>query len=309
MRGAIYLPSYAANSVQAWLHYDATVIWKELGYARSLGLNTIRIFLQYVVYRAFPEQFLRNLQDLMGAAEANELSVILCFYDGCFGHPASIENNGIPVDPTIRFYPWVACPGLENLRPEFYPEGDRYVADVLSVIADQENVFLLEIMNEPFSSSETILNTTGNQGKTVVEARRRIIEFCQHYSELVRKLSPSCGITIGVSDQGKIEYFQDLVDVVSFHEYSDYREGFEWLLMSAVEKAKKIDKPLLLTECGALGQKMSMVAPICKHYGVGWCFTWLMVTGVFTEDAGLFQADGTPRDSEQMAAIRSASVS
>lgn len=309
MRGSIYIPSYAANTVQAWLNYNPSIVRKELGYARFLGLNTVRIFLQYAVYRADPEQFLNDLRDFLSVAETYELSVIPCFYDGCFGYKASVENNGIPPDPTIRFFPWVACPGLENLHPEFYPEGDKYVKDVISAIGEQENIYLWEIMNEPFSSSEYILNTVSNQEPMIVEDRRRIVAFCQHYSELVRRLDPSRGITIGVSDQGKIEYFQNLVDVVSFHEYCVDREGFEGLLMSAVSKAKRIEKPLLLTECGALGQKMSMVAPLCKRYGVGWCFTWLMVAGVFTKDAGLFLADGTTRNPEEMAAIRSACAS
>jgi len=306
MRGATYLPSYAANTVQAWLHYDPRAVRHELGYARSVGLNTVRVFLQFAVYRTSPGQFLHDLRDLLCAADARELSVILCLYDGCFGHPASVENDGIPPDPATRFFPWVACPGLESLRPEFYPEGDRYVEDVVSAVAEQENLLLWEIMNEPFSSSEAILNTAGNQEPTVVEARSRIVEFCRHYSALVRRADASRAVTIGVSDQGKLEYFQDSVDVLSFHEYCADADAFEGLLQTALAKAERAGKPLLLTECGAMGQEMAMVAPLCKRHRVGWCFTWLMVTGAFTDDAGLFLADGTPRDPKELDAIRGA---
>lgn len=54
IRGANYVPSYAKNDVQTWLHYDHNIIDRELGYAEKLRLNSVRIFLQYLVYEDNP---------------------------------------------------------------------------------------------------------------------------------------------------------------------------------------------------------------------------------------------------------------
>lgn len=75
-----------------------------------------------------------------------------------------------------------------------------------------------------------------------------------------------------------------------------------------MDDARGAGKPLLLTECGALGQKMRRVAPVCRHFDLGWVYAWLMVTGVFTEEAGLFLPDGTARDGDELEAIKQACV-
>ena len=49
MHGANYVASYAATDVEMWLHYDHDVIDRELGYAKRLGLNCVRVFLQSLV--------------------------------------------------------------------------------------------------------------------------------------------------------------------------------------------------------------------------------------------------------------------
>ena len=61
MRGANYVASYAATSVEMWLHYDHAIIDRELGYARQMGLNCVRVFLQSLVYDHDPQAFLARI--------------------------------------------------------------------------------------------------------------------------------------------------------------------------------------------------------------------------------------------------------
>lgn len=53
--GSNYIPSTAINQLEMWQQatFDPDQIDKELGWAESLGMNTMRVFL-HDLYRAFP---------------------------------------------------------------------------------------------------------------------------------------------------------------------------------------------------------------------------------------------------------------
>jgi len=52
--GVNFLPSTAVNDVEMWQaeNFDAATIERELSWARGLGFNTVRVFLNYVVWEA-----------------------------------------------------------------------------------------------------------------------------------------------------------------------------------------------------------------------------------------------------------------
>ena len=54
--GCTFLPSTAVNDVEMWQaeSFDAVIIGRELGWAHGLGLNTVRVFLNYVVWEDRP---------------------------------------------------------------------------------------------------------------------------------------------------------------------------------------------------------------------------------------------------------------
>lgn len=43
IKGAVYFPSRAYNAYQTWMYFDRTVIARDFGYAKSAGLNALRI--------------------------------------------------------------------------------------------------------------------------------------------------------------------------------------------------------------------------------------------------------------------------
>jgi len=62
--GFNYVPSTAINTTEMWQAetFDAQTIDRELGWAHSLGLNSCRVFLQYLVWEGDPEGFLARLE-------------------------------------------------------------------------------------------------------------------------------------------------------------------------------------------------------------------------------------------------------
>lgn len=100
IRGANYVPSYAPDDVAQWAAYDPQVIERELAFARDLGLNSVRTFLSYAVYRADPPAFLERVEHFLAAAERRGLSVMLILFDACFGpaHPVPF-GGGVDRQP------------------------------------------------------------------------------------------------------------------------------------------------------------------------------------------------------------------
>ena len=47
IKGAVYFPSRAYNAYQTWMYFDRTVIARDFGYAKSAGLNALRILTSY----------------------------------------------------------------------------------------------------------------------------------------------------------------------------------------------------------------------------------------------------------------------
>ena len=57
--GSNYIPSYAINELEMWQAdtFDPKRIDTELGWAESLGLNTMRVFLHDLLWKQDPEGF------------------------------------------------------------------------------------------------------------------------------------------------------------------------------------------------------------------------------------------------------------
>src|ERR1700744_899816 len=59
LRGCDFIPSTAINQLEMWqaASFDPTTIDKELGYAQSIGLNCMRVFLHHAAWQQDPEGF------------------------------------------------------------------------------------------------------------------------------------------------------------------------------------------------------------------------------------------------------------
>src|SRR5678809_1320944 len=81
LRGANYVPSHASTSVAAWTTYDPVQIDRELGYAQRLRLNSLRVFLQYVVYEADPALFTSRLRDFVDRCHGKGVRPLFVLFD------------------------------------------------------------------------------------------------------------------------------------------------------------------------------------------------------------------------------------
>jgi len=285
VRGANYVPSYAATDVVLWLDYDHDTIDRELGYARSIGLNAVRIFLQSLVYQHDPDEFLKRFEDFVATADAHGLKVMPVLFDSCFGVSPSLESRHL----------WVANPGPDRMAEQFRPELDEYARAVVSRYVDDERIVIWDVMNEP---SATPLASTP-------EGPEQLLAFLRHYCGFVKQLDPTHPITVGVA-RADNAFVLDLVDVLSCHSYLPGTDAFRESLSTTRDQAAAVGKPWIVTECGnpAQGSHYEMAMPVVREFGVG-SFIWELMIGStqFDHQQGLFYPDGTIRRIEQVEAV------
>ena len=83
--GFNYVTSNAVNSTEMWQNdtFDSPRIRHELALAASLGFNSCRVFLQFIVWENEREVFMKNLADFCDIAEECGLSVMPVLLDDC----------------------------------------------------------------------------------------------------------------------------------------------------------------------------------------------------------------------------------
>ncbi len=83
--GCNFLPSTAVNDVEMWIEetYDPATIDRELALAENLGFNSIRVFLNFVVWKADPDGLKKRIDDFLALAAKRGISVMLALFDDC----------------------------------------------------------------------------------------------------------------------------------------------------------------------------------------------------------------------------------
>ena len=83
--GCNLLPSTAVNDIEMWQaqSFDEACIARELGYAKALGYNTVRVFLNFVVWEADAKILKERFARFLGIAQKNGISVMPVLLDDC----------------------------------------------------------------------------------------------------------------------------------------------------------------------------------------------------------------------------------
>lgn len=145
IRGANYVPSYARNDVQLWMDFDSEIIDRELGYAKKLNLNTVRVFLQFAVYEKDPDKFMSNFETLLKLCKKHNIQLMPVIFDSCFGEFPDLKE--------YRNKDWMANPGQNKLGKEYWDVLDDYVRQLVGKYKDDSRIVMWDVMNEPYITS------------------------------------------------------------------------------------------------------------------------------------------------------------
>ncbi len=249
---------------------------RELGYAKSLNLDSARIWLDPADYRKDRKAFLAKLQRFVETAWEFGISTMPILFNG----------NGM--DPSLP-------------EPSSWEEEDGYVKDVVELLKDEPGLIIWDIMNEP-SCNDYIL-------KSPAEERERrwdkMTAFLEHHSEKIHELAPDNARTIGHTYIQDVKDTLDAVDVISFHDYFSTKAQISATYEEATKLAKSSGKQIINSEMCCLGRAnpYDLALQKCREYHAGFYVFELMIHGYWGDVHGIFYPDGTVRDPSIPAAI------
>ncbi len=318
--GPNYTPATAINQLEMWQAdtFDPETIDKELGWAASLGMNTLRVYLHDLTYEQDSVAFLDRIDQFLQLAAKHGIRPLVVFFDSCWD-PFPVAGKQRDPKPHVHNSGWVQSPGQHVLQDSTqYPRLERYVKGVISHFADDDRILGWDVWNEPD-------NMTGPSYEAV-EIKDKVayvLPLLEQAFEWARSANPSQPLTSGIwagdwsTHDGlkPIEKLQiEQSDIISFHTY-DTPEDFE----KRIQQLQRYGKPLWCTEYMARpnGSTFAGFLPIAKKYNVA-MFNWGFVDGktqtiypwdswtkTYTAEPPLwfhdiFRGDGTPYKQDEV---------
>lgn len=305
--GCNYLPRTAVNMTEMWQAdtFAPKTIDQELGWAEDAGYNSVRVFLQYLVWKDDPKGLKERIDEFLTIAHKHGIRVMIILFCDCAfaGKEPYLGKQDAPI-PGVHNSGWVPSPGLKRVTDRsVWPELEKYVKDIVSTFGHDGRVLIWDLYNEPGNSN------MGEKSLPLAEAA----------FAWAREMEPSQPLTIGAwaDFQSPISRrLMELSDVVSFHAYDDVNG-----VKSKIEICQSFGRPLICTECLRRqgGNTFSTILPIFAEHHVGW-YNWGLVAGrtqtympwgskkgdamptLWQHD--VFHDDGKPYDSQEIELIR-----
>jgi endo-1,4-beta-mannosidase len=295
--GCNFLPSTAVNDVEMWQadSFDPQTIDRELGWARGLGFNTVRVFINYVVWKADAQGLKKRLDQFLAIAGRHGIKVMVILLDDCFKQDPKVGKQ-LPPEPGVHNSQWVASPGAGMVKdPRSWDELEKYVNDMVKTFAHDRRIVVWDLYNEPSQSLP-------------------LVESVFHWARQARPDQPLTTCVYGGSCDPK--RLAELSDVISFHCYGPLPD-----MKSTVQQLAAHRRPLLCTEWMARtgGSRFETHLPYLKQQKVA-CWNWGLVAGrtqtyfpwgspkgaaepkVWHHD--ILHADGTPFSEREVRVIR-----
>lgn len=307
IRGCNYLPRSAVNMTEMWQEetFDIKTIEQELGWAKEAGYNSVRVFLQYLVWKEDDEGLKRRIDKFLAVANKHNMRVMFILFCDCSfaGKEPYLGKQDEPV-PGVHNSQWVPSPGLKRVTDRsIRPNLEKYVKDIIGSFKNDSRILIWDLYNEPGNSD------MGIKSLPLVEATFK----------WARSVKPKQPLTVGAwTDFNGImsQRLMELSDIISFHGYNDIT-----VLKVQIKSCQKYPRPILCTEClrRQVGNTFQIFLPVFSENFIGW-YNWGLVAGrtqtymhwgskkgdpmpkIWQHD--IFYPDGKPFDAEELDLIR-----
>lgn len=278
--GANYIPSNAVNQLEMFqaATYDLRRIDAELGMARRLGFNTMRVFLHDLLWTQDRRGFLRRLLQFVTIAARHAIKPLFVLFDSCWDPRPKLGPQRAPV-LGVHNSGWVQSPGAERLGdPSYVNVLKGYVTGVLSQFRNDDRVLGWDLWNEP-DNPATVYRTVERADKDdlVADLLPKVFEWARAV-DTVQPLTSGVwqGSWADSRKRSTIAGIQlDNSDVITFHSYAE-PAGFE----ARIGELAPLQRPILCTEylARSLGSSVEGILPIAARLNVG-AFNWGLVAG------------------------------
>jgi hypothetical protein len=262
--GANFIPSDALNQLEMWQvdSFDPPLIDRELGYAESIGMNCMRVFLHHAAWAQGPKGFKGRMNRYLAIANRHHIKTIFVFFDDCWNDTYHTGKQPLP-KPGIHNSGWLQDPGKAySENPKLTDTLEAYVKDILTRFKSDKRILLWDLYNEP-----------GNNGHD-----EQSLDLLKKVFAWVRAVNPSQLLTVGYWNSqlaGINAFILANDDVITYHNYEDAE-----LHQLMIDKLKTFGRPLICTEYMARkrGSTFFTIMPLLKGQNIG-AINWGLVSG------------------------------
>jgi hypothetical protein len=279
--GSNYIPATAINELEMWQpeSFDPQRIDLELGWAESLGLNVMRVFLHDLLWQQDAAGFQKRLDMFLSIADKHHVRILFVLFDSCWD---PLPHLGKQHDPTpgVHNSGWVQSPGAKALAdPTQYPRLEAYVKGVVGKFGNDPRILGWDLWNEPDNGN----NSSYSSGEAVNKTEL-VLALLPKVFSWAREAGASQPLTSGVwdgdwSSEKKLKPMEKIQleqsDVISFHNYGpakSFEKRLRWL--------RAYHRPMLCTEYMARprGSTFQTILPVAKKEKVA-AINWGFVAG------------------------------
>ncbi len=303
--GCNFYPSTAINQLEMWQEdtFDPETINRELGWAASIGMNSVRVYLHDLAWKQDPAGFMSRVEQFLKIADSHGISVMFVIFDAVWGADPKPGKQPDPV-PGVHNSGWMQSPSAAVLAdPAQWDYLETYVKELISTYAHDDRVVVWDLYNEPGNS---------DHGVASLPLLKKVFEWA-------REINPSQPLTAGVwnySLKENIAFQLENSDIITFHNYRPADA-----LEKEIQDLKAYARPVICTEylARSRGNWLQTSLLLFREHNVG-AYNWGLVSGksqtIFPwkspENApepdqwfhDIFRADGSPYDAAEMEFFR-----
>jgi hypothetical protein len=263
--GFNYVPATAVNTTEMWQAetFDAATIERELAWAEHIGFNSLRAFVQYLVWESDPAGLAQRMNQFLSIAARHHIRVMFCLFDDCAfaGKQPYLGRQDDPV-PGVHNSAWTPSPGHARVTDQAcWPDLARYVTALISSFAGDSRVIAWDLYNEP-----------GNAGMGARSLPLMLAAF--GWAHAARPEQP---ITVGLWTDAFPEFHQaqlEWSDIITFHNYNNLPD-----LERQIAALKLLGRPVVCTEWMRRPHSLYEThLPVFKREDTG-CYAWGLVKG------------------------------
>lgn len=279
--GANYAPASAINEIEMWqaATFNLKEIDKEFGWAESIGMNTMRVFLHDLVWEEDPAAYRKRIDAFLGVAQKHGIRPMFVLFDSVWDPFPKLGPQREP-KPGVHNSGWMQSPGLKALQdPSQHPRLEGYVKGVVGAFANDARVLAWDIWNEPENPNGSSYGKLEPADKAELVLPLLLKAFAW-----AREAKPAQPLTSGVwrgdwSSPEKLTPMEraqlDNSDIISFHNYENPKEFEKRILW-----LQRYKRPILCTEYMARGNGSTFqgTLPVALKYNVA-AYNWGLVAG------------------------------
>lgn len=233
--GFNYVTSTAVNAISMWQDFDDNIetIDAEITLASKYGFNSVRIFLNYLLWKHDKGVLKKKLSKFFDISEKHNMKVLVVFFDDCnFGHSEPYIGEQLSPIEGVHNSRWSASPGtkIADNQSEWL-NLEKYIKDMIESFRDDPRVLAWDLYNEPGNN---------NRGERTLALLRATFKWA-------REVNPTQPLTSGAWESN-LDSICDrecfaLSDIISFHGYWDLKTT-----KKLIEKLKSFNRPIFCTE-------------------------------------------------------------